>query len=365
MAVDRPEIFVSPRSVSVVMDGGPQVSLSHSEWDAFVQGLRTALCGDATSWVKTEIPGGVPFADAPAKPRSLPASASTPGSWVVLRQRNQSGIANHLRRFGLEPAAITADVDILPFVRQLAGEAPGATGLTQGVLFREYARLDDVIKDDDPMVVLRRAAEIVPVMPDAWRDPQRYQRFLTECDLHAGAGDDDIVSVYLGQVPKRFDGAKGWAFLAVDKNDRVVGCKAGMRTRSTSHNLEMVAFHAALVWAAGRKGVVLYAESAIVDLGYNAWLDLWSRQDWRTSGSRRVKSLSSWQAIEGLRRSGTAIVRPLQDRRGRDMVARASRIAFSGNAESIHVPEPFPRPEVASQSGRVIPLFLRKEMRNA
>lgn len=365
MAADRPEISVSPTSVSFTMDSGPDVSLSHLEWDAFVQGLRTALCGEPTSWLRTEIPGGEPFADAPAKPRSLPASASKPGSWVVLRQRNQSGMANHLRRFGLEPAAIASDVDILPFVRQLAGEDRGMTDLTQGVLFREYARLDEVIKDDDAMVVLRRAAEIVPVMPETWRDPQRYQRFLTECELHAGACDDEIVSVYLGQVPKRSDGAKGWAFLAVDKNDRVVGCKTGMRSRSTSHNLEMVAFHAALAWAAGRKGVVLYVESAIVDLGYNAWLDLWSRQDWRTSGSRKIKSLSSWQAIEGLRRSGTAIVRPLHDRRGRDMVARASRIAFSGDAEPVHVPETPSKPGISAEPGRVIPLFLRKDMRNA
>ena len=93
-------------------------------------------------------------------------------------------------------------------------------------------------------------------------------------------------------------GFGGWAAI-IFLNDKKIKIK-GKKRNTTNNQMELVAPIKALKKIPVGEKVQIYTDSRYVKMGITEWIESWKKNDWKTSGKKKVKNKDLWKELDRL-----------------------------------------------------------------
>lgn len=99
-----------------------------------------------------------------------------------------------------------------------------------------------------------------------------------------------------GSCKRSKEGAYGFVTVM---NDKIDVCFARTKSRTTSNQMELLAFISALQYIkkVGVKNIDVYSDSEYVVKGYTSWKAKWQRNGWVTTGGNAISNQPLWNTI--------------------------------------------------------------------
>ena len=93
-------------------------------------------------------------------------------------------------------------------------------------------------------------------------------------------------------------GFGGWAAI-IFLNDKKIKIK-GKKRNTTNNQMELMAPIKALKKIPAGEKVQIYTDSKYVKIGITEWIKSWKKNDWKTSGKKKVKNKDLWKELDRL-----------------------------------------------------------------
>jgi ribonuclease HI len=93
-------------------------------------------------------------------------------------------------------------------------------------------------------------------------------------------------------------GFGGWAAI-IFLNDKKIKIK-GKKRNTTNNQMELMAPIKALKKIPVGEKVQIYTDSRYVKMGITEWIESWKKNDWKTSGKKKVKNKDLWKELDRL-----------------------------------------------------------------
>ena len=93
-------------------------------------------------------------------------------------------------------------------------------------------------------------------------------------------------------------GFGGWAAI-IFLNDKKIKIK-GKKRNTTNNQMELMAPIKALKKIPVGEKVQIYTDSKYVKMGITEWIETWKKNDWKTSGKKKVKNKDLWKELDRL-----------------------------------------------------------------
>ena len=93
-------------------------------------------------------------------------------------------------------------------------------------------------------------------------------------------------------------GFGGWAAI-IFLNDKKIKIK-GKKKNTTNNQMELMAPIKALKKIPVGEKVQIYTDSRYVKMGITEWIESWKKNDWKTSGKKKVKNKDLWKELDRL-----------------------------------------------------------------
>ena len=93
-------------------------------------------------------------------------------------------------------------------------------------------------------------------------------------------------------------GFGGWAAI-IFLNDKKIKIK-GKKRNTTNNQMELMAPIKALKKIPVGEKVQIYTDSKYVKTGITEWIKSWKKNDWKTSGKKKVKNKDLWKELDRL-----------------------------------------------------------------
>ncbi|MBO6493085.1 MAG: ribonuclease HI [Pelagibacteraceae bacterium] len=93
-------------------------------------------------------------------------------------------------------------------------------------------------------------------------------------------------------------GFGGWAAI-IFLNDKKIKIK-GKKKNTTNNQMELMAPIKALKKIPVGEKVQIYTDSKYVKIGITEWIKSWKKNDWKTSGKKKVKNKDLWKELDRL-----------------------------------------------------------------
>ena len=93
-------------------------------------------------------------------------------------------------------------------------------------------------------------------------------------------------------------GFGGWAAI-IFLNDKKIKIK-GKKRNTTNNQMELMAPIKALKKIPVGEKVQIYTDSKYVKIGITEWIKSWKKNDWKTSGKKKVKNKDLWKELDRL-----------------------------------------------------------------
>ena len=93
-------------------------------------------------------------------------------------------------------------------------------------------------------------------------------------------------------------GLGGWAAI-IFLNDKKIKIK-GKKKNTTNNQMELMAPIKALKKIPVGEKVQIYTDSKYVKIGITEWIKSWKKNDWKTSGKKKVKNKDLWKELDHL-----------------------------------------------------------------
>ena len=93
-------------------------------------------------------------------------------------------------------------------------------------------------------------------------------------------------------------GFGGWAAI-IFLNDKKIKIK-GKKRNTTNNQMELMAPIKALKKIPVGEKVQIYTDSKYVKMGITEWIESWKKNDWKTSGKKKVKNKDLWKELDRL-----------------------------------------------------------------
>ena len=93
-------------------------------------------------------------------------------------------------------------------------------------------------------------------------------------------------------------GFGGWAAI-IFLNDKKIKIN-GKKRNTTNNQMELMAPIKALKKIPVGEKVQIYTDSRYVKMGITEWIESWKKNDWKTSGKKKVKNKDLWKELDRL-----------------------------------------------------------------
>jgi ribonuclease HI len=93
-------------------------------------------------------------------------------------------------------------------------------------------------------------------------------------------------------------GFGGWAAI-IFLNDKKIKIK-GKKRNTTNNQMELMAPIKALKKIPAGEKVQIYTDSKYVKIGITEWIESWKKNNWKTSGKKKVKNKDLWKKLDRL-----------------------------------------------------------------
>ena len=117
-----------------------------------------------------------------------------------------------------------------------------------------------------------------------------------------------IIKIYTDGACTGNPGPGGWAAIILDEKDRKE--IFGGEKLTTNNRMELTAAIKALEYCKDKEGkqlslkkIKIYTDSVYLKEGITAWINVWEKNNWKTSDKKNVKNVDLWKKLRELANS--------------------------------------------------------------
>ena len=93
-------------------------------------------------------------------------------------------------------------------------------------------------------------------------------------------------------------GVGGWGAIIIMDGKKIK--IKGNKTNTTNNQMELIAPIKALKKIPNNSEVQIFTDSKYVKMGITEWIHKWKKNDWKTSGKKKVKNIELWTQLDKL-----------------------------------------------------------------